>query len=88
MSAQVSTAKISVFNSIHLSAPILDDNKIVTAESNEISLPASAGTLALQSEVEAVNVRVNNLVEYLKNWINNGNLNMSDIESAVDPQTL
>ena len=56
-----------------------------------VTVPSTTGTLALSADVTTVSNdlstldgKFGRLVTYLKNWINVGNLTMSDIESAVN----
>ena len=81
------THKITVLQGVSLQSPIITDDKIITSSSNQVSMPASAGTLALIADVNAQKERIDRLLNYLEAWINVGNMNMSDIKSTVDPSS-
>ena len=65
----------------------LTEPEIATIKNSSATLtvPSTTGTLALQSEVVAQEERIDRLVAYLKAWIGVGNVNMDDIDTAVDP---
>ena len=67
-------------------APVISS---ITNSGASLTLPSTAGTLALQADVnDAINAqkgRIDRLLTYLESWISLGNINMSDIKSVVDP---
>ena len=67
-----------------LTSPTLN-NPTITVSGNTLTLPSS-GTLATTSDLSGyvTTAKFNKLVNYLKTWINAGNLSMADIESALN----
>ena len=53
--------------------------------STPVTLATTANLNADSTELKTV---LNNLLEYLRNWISVGNLSMSDVRSTVDPDNL
>lgn len=77
-----------------LTTPVIA--KIKPTSSYTITLPQKTGTMALtsdipsistlQTDVNTLKTEMTNLINYLKYWINNGTMNMSDIDTKVIPK--
>ena len=92
-----STVKITSLNGITIGENCtFSSNSVKNASGNVITLPSSAGTVALTSDitsasstltstVNAQKERIDRLLNYLEKWISVGNLSMSDIKATVDP---
>ena len=96
----MSTYKITTLSGVTLDGTSkFTASKFLNSADAEIQLPSAAGTLATESYVtNALNTKdyendvahdnlvqvVDRLITYMQNWINVGNLNMSDVRSVAD----
>lgn len=62
----------------------LVDDSLKTNSNQTITFPSNGGTLATSEDLNVLNTKMNNLLDYLEHWIDAGNLSMADIKTAVN----
>ena len=62
---------------------ILKDNRLTTAAGKEVVFPATGGRLLTQTDATS-NKQLNQLVDYLANWAEAGDMKMDDIRAFID----
>ena len=69
---------ITVFRNVTFESPIIQDGKLINGNT-EITLPSTSGGIVSDTNF-------NQLVDYLYNWSDNGNINFKDIRTYVNAE--